>query len=403
MSTNPIRVMIVDDTAETRDNIRRLLSMEDGIEVVDEAENGMDALEKAQKWKPDVILMDINMPEMDGITATEKISIRFPRCSIIVISVQGDQDYLRRAMQAGAKDYLIKPFNPDQLVATISQVYEMELKRKSAIFHNQMLEEGLVSKPKIIPVYSAKGGVGKTNIAINLAVGLQEQGRKVVLVDLDLLFGDVALLLNLPQRKTIYHLIPDIHSLDLEALDACLLKTENGLRVLAAPQSPEQSEMIEGPHVERILRLLKEKFDYVIVDCPSHFHETVLASLDIADYIMLVTNRNLHTIKNNKVFLQTMESLNMDHSKIRLVMNETHVYSDFKNSELEEILGLELFHEMGHDSETIDHCLNQGTPVLLSKSTTKAYRELEGLVERIVELDGRKKFVRKKKKWAFFA
>jgi pilus assembly protein CpaE len=398
-----IRVIIVDDTEETRDNIRRLLSMEEGIEIVDEAKNGLEAIEKAQKWKPDIILMDINMPEMDGITATEKIMFRNPRSSIIVISVQGDQDYFRRAMQAGAKDYLIKPFNPDQLVSTITDVYETELKRKNAIFHNQMLEEGLVSKPKIIPIFSAKGGVGKSMIAVNLAVGLHQEGRRVALVDFSFIFGDVALMLNLQQRKTIYHAISDINNLDPEGLEHDLIATKDGLKVLAAPQLPEQSEMITSVHVERILRLLKEKFDYIIVDCPSNFHETVLAVLDLADYILLVTNRNLHTVKNNKIFMQTMDTLNYDKSKINLVINDFGSNPDFRNKDLEEVLGLSVFHEIKQDSVTVDQSINQGVPVLLGKENTKAYRDLELLVDRIIELDGRKKSVKKKKKWALFA
>jgi pilus assembly protein CpaE len=403
LSTNLIRVLIVDDTAETRESIRRLLSMEEGFEVVDEAKNGMEALEKTQKWKPDIILMDINMPGMDGITATEKITLRFPRCSIIVISVQGDQDYLRRAMQAGAKDYLVKPFNPDQLVSTITDVYQMELKRKTAIFHNQLLEEGLVSKPKVITVYSSKGGVGKSMIAVNLAFGLQEEGRRVALVDLSLLFGDVAILLNLQQRMTIYHTIEDLNSLDPDGLQNYLLTAENGLKVLAAPHLPEQSEIITAGHVERILRLLKERFDYIIVDCPSNFHETVLAAFDIADYILLITNRNLHSVKNNKLCIKTMETIGSDLNKIQLVVNDLGSNSEFQNQDVEEVLGLSIFHEIGQDSPTVDASINQGIPIMLGKNNTKAYRDMEQLLDKIIELDGRKKTIKKKKKWALFS
>jgi pilus assembly protein CpaE len=402
VNTN-IRVMIVDDTEETRDNIRRILGMEDGIEIVDEASNGVEAFEKAQKWKPDVILMDINMPEMDGIEATEKIMLRMPRCSIIMVSVQADQDYLRRAMQSGAKDYLIKPFSPDQLVTTITKVYESDLKRKNAVFHNQMLEDGLVSKPKVIPVYSPKGGVGKSTIAINLAVGLHQEGRRVVLVDLSLLFGDIAIMLNLQPRRTIYHAITDFNTMDPEGLENDLMKTKDGLKVLVAPSLPEQSEMITAKHVERILRILKESYDYIIIDTPSNFHETTLSALDLADHILLVTNRNLNAVKNGKIFMETMETLNHDKSKIRLVLNDFGSNPDFRNKDIEEVLGLSVFHEMHQDSMTIDNAINQGVPVLLGKESTRAYRDLDLLVERIIDLDGRKKSVKKKKKWALFA
>lgn len=406
MTTKKIRVLIVDDVAETRESIRRLLSLEEGFEVVDDAANGIEAIEKTSKWRPEIILMDINMPEMDGIAATEKIMMRFPKTSIIVISVQGDQEYLRRSMQAGAKDYLVKPFSPEQLIDTINRVYENDLKRRTVIFQNQFLEEGLVSKPKVITVYSAKGGVGKSTIAVNLAVGLQSEGRRVALLDLSLLFGDIPMMLNLSQKMTIFHAVEDLDTMDTETLDNYLLTHSSGLRVLAAPLQPEQSETITAKHVEKILRLLKETYDYIIIDCPSNFHETVLAALDMADYIMLVTSRHLPAVKNNKIALETMGVLGYETSKIRLVINEIGSNADMKDKELEELYELEVFQDISYDPALVDISINQGIPLIQGTSKSKVLQSYESLVDRIIDLDGRKKqkVVKKKKPiWQLFA
>ena len=123
MSEN-IRVLIVDDLPETRENVRKLLQFEQDIEVINQAGTGEEAIEMAQADQPDIILMDINMPGIDGIGASQRISELVPRAQIIIMSVQSDSDYLRRAMMAGARDFLTKPFGGDELVAAIRRVYE---------------------------------------------------------------------------------------------------------------------------------------------------------------------------------------------------------------------------------------------------------------------------------------
>jgi YesN/AraC family two-component response regulator len=127
-----IRVLIVDDISDTRESIRRLLQFEDDIEVVGEASSGSEAIMFAEINQPDIILMDINMPEMDGIRATELMAQRAPGCSVIIMSVQGEQAYKHRAMMAGARDYIVKPFSIDELDSVISKVYKKD-KRESEV------------------------------------------------------------------------------------------------------------------------------------------------------------------------------------------------------------------------------------------------------------------------------
>ena len=102
-----IKVLIADDVEETRKNIRLLLELDQMITVVGEAGNGREAVELTNSIQPDVVLMDINMPDVDGIKATEAISVATPQVAVIIVSVQGEQEYLKRAMLAGAKEYLI--------------------------------------------------------------------------------------------------------------------------------------------------------------------------------------------------------------------------------------------------------------------------------------------------------
>ena len=246
-----IKVVIADDVTATRQNIKKLLEFHPDLMVVGEAADAETAIEQAKKLEPDIILMDINMPGIDGITATNILSAEVPSSSIIIMSVQGEQEYLRRAMTAGAKDYLTKPFTGDELVGAIKQVHANEEKRKKVYSS----EKPPVELGKIITVFSTKGGVGKTTIASNLAVALANKtGERVGLVDADLQFGDVSLFFNVLPRATIADLVKDIDSLDEKLLESYLTAFNDKVMVLPAPLKPEQAETITGSHMTAILK-----------------------------------------------------------------------------------------------------------------------------------------------------
>jgi len=198
MTEEKIRVLIVDDITETRENLKKLLYFETDIEVVAAATSGEEGIELAKQYQPHIVLMDINMPGMDGITASEAITQEVPFAQVIMMSVQSEADYLRRSMLAGARDFLTKPFTSDELISTIRRVYEMAATRRIAMPQVagptvQTVPTEPASQPgKIITVFSPKGGVGCSIIAVNLALALQkilEPDGKVALVDASLQFG----------------------------------------------------------------------------------------------------------------------------------------------------------------------------------------------------------------------
>lgn len=124
MSVSRIRVLIVDDVPEARDNVQKLLQFADDIQVVGQGGTGREAIDLSRKLQPDIILMDVSMPEMDGITATQLITTQQPSVAVIMSSVQSDTETLRRSLQAGARDYLFKPYGLDELTGSIRTVYQ---------------------------------------------------------------------------------------------------------------------------------------------------------------------------------------------------------------------------------------------------------------------------------------
>ena len=168
-----IRVMIVDDVPETCANISKLLSFDEEIEVVGIANNGKEAIDLMEKARPDVLLMDINMPVMDGLRPP-----KYPLPTPGVDNhdhVQGELDYIKKAMVAGARDYLVKPFTADQLISSIKKIHQLDSRK-----NRKKAPAALSSKPKAIAVYSPKGGIGTTTIAVNLAVMMHQLSGKRV-------------------------------------------------------------------------------------------------------------------------------------------------------------------------------------------------------------------------------
>lgn len=378
-----IKVVIVDDSLETRNNIKMLLSFEKRIEIIGEAENGDEAVFIAKEARPDIILMDINMPVKDGIKATEEITYSVPESTVIIMSVQGEQEYIKKAMSAGARDFLNKPFTGDELNRTILKTYEIESKRREFSSITKSNEE---IKSTVITVFSTKGGVGKTTIASNLAVGIARSTKKrVALIDLDLQFGDIAIMLNVSVKNTISDLIKDINQLDRELMEDYLVTHFSGVRVLPAPIKPEYAEYITASHLERIVNVLKENYHYIIIDSSASFHETVLSALDQSDKILFVSTLDLPTIKNVKSGLDIMETLHYPKEKIKIILNKASEQFGIKYKDFENTLKHPIWSYIPEDSQTVITSANKGFPFVMTRMETKVAKALMGMCSEITK------------------
>ena len=391
-----IRVLVVDDIPETRDHLTKLLGFESDIDVVGAAASGREALEMAARLIPDVVLMDINMPDMDGIAATEQLASVVPGAAVVMMSVQGEADYLRRSMLAGAREFLVKPFSSDELTASIRQVSARERDKQSRIAVTTMATAGVATNGtrsgdpgepgSIVAVFSPKGGVGRTTVAVNLAVAAAtELGKKVVIMDGSFQFGDVGVLLNLnPKSKSIADLIPELEAGELESIDTFLINHTAGIRVLLAPPSPETAEMITAGGVKKVLERLRADHDLVVVDCTSYFNDTTLAILDAADVILTMLSLEITSIKNMRLFLEVAEQLGYEKGKVRLVLNRADSALGIRVADVEHSIGRKVDETVVSDGRSVVYALNRGVPFFLSNREAQVSQDILRLARSVV-------------------
>ena len=397
-----VRVLIVDDIAETRENIRRMLQFDTNIEVAGSARTGREAIQLTQQLKPDVVVMDINMPDMDGITATQEVKKKIPYTQVVILSVQSDPSYMRKAMLAGARDFLAKPPMIDDLTSAVRRAGAMaqEEKQKSAQAYASMPIDGLqagtgaLPQPgKIIVVYSPKGGTGRTTIATNLAVTLHSEEKKVALVDGNLQFGDVAVFLNEQGKNNVIDLTSRVDELDPEIVKEVMVNHRaSGVNILAAPPKPEMAEQVSGEQFAKMLDYLRRIYTYIIVDTASHLTEAVQAALDAADLIVLVTTQDIPSIKNMNLFFSLADATGIHRDRILFTMNRYDKRIAITPERVSESLRHPISVVIPLDEKVVTNSVNRGVPFMINNNKTqpisKSILQLADQIrERIVKLE----------------
>jgi len=388
-----IRVLIVDDVSETRENVKKLLQFESDVDVVGIARTGKEAIQVSQELNPDVVLMDINMPDMDGIAATEAIRAKQPGVQVVILSVQSDQNYMRKAMLVGARDFLTKPPMGDELISAIRRAGEMAWieKSKSAQVQAVVASGNLGNlagfggpKGKIITVYSPKGGVGCTTLAVNLALTLNNGDTRVALVDGNFQFGDVAVFMNEQGKNTVLDLAPRAEELDPEIVEEVMVKhTASGLHILAAPSKPEQAEKISSGQFSKVLEYLSQMYAYVVVDTASLLTDVTLATVDVSDLIVLVTTQDIPSIKNCRLFLDLLQTLGVERGRILFVMNRYDKRINITPERVAENLKQEVALTIPLDEATATKAVNRGVPFVLDNKSQPVSRGVYMLAESV--------------------
>ncbi|HEY4584607.1 MAG TPA: AAA family ATPase [Acidimicrobiia bacterium] len=300
-----------------------------------------------------------------------------PVLVLMMVAESVTADLLRYAMRAGVSDVIESPLDETKIEAAIEQFAHDVLKRRNVGVRSRETDRS--ERGQLITVTSAKGGSGKTVMATNVALLLNRlPDKKVVLVDADLQFGDVCLLLQLEPRFTMVNAAHELHQLDSEMLDSLLTEHPSGLRVLAAPLEPAFADDITTAGLMQMLDVLREGYDYVVVDTASMLDELILSLVEKADQVLMIVDMDLPSVKNAKLALETLRLLKFSTANVKLVMNRSNSKARLDNKEIESALKMEIAAAVPSDA-AVPNSVNEGRPVVETDPKGKVAKGFESV------------------------
>jgi pilus assembly protein CpaE len=385
-----IRVLVADGSERIRANLLRRLAAEEDITVCGTAEDGEHALQEALHLVPDIAVLDAGLTGLDGVQTTEMLAEYAPQAGVILMSMESGSELFRRAMLAGAREVLQKPFAGDDLVAAIHRVHAFQARKRAAQSIRQPANGGPAAADgarrrdgRMITVVSGKGGVGKSIIATNLALVLNRpHPGSVVLVDLSLQFGDVAALLAMtPEGSIAEFAASDASMSDRHVIQQALSLGPQGLTVLAAPPSPELADYVTTAHLRSLVAELRSTFQLVVTDTTSQLSEITLEALENSDHIVLVTDFSVTSVKNTRLIMSVIGVLQVDPERIVVVANhrDAPLAGGMDRARIEDFLRHPVAAVIPHDAAAIGGSVSSGVPIVIGGHSSPATAAFERL------------------------
>ena len=336
----------------------------------------------------DVLVAGPSLGTKAGLSRLQIIHDELPAMSMILAFATRPDAQLRDIVRAGAIDLLQLPVTDRVLRDAVERAVEVSRHRLAPVQVPGPVPAQSPAAPTkqgtVFTVSSATGGCGKTFFATNLAYFLHHHtGRRTCIVDLDLQFGEVSTALRLRPRYSIFDALQrdegDEGDLPNE-LDEFLVTHDSGVQVLAAPKDPSDADRIHPPDVTKIIEMLRERFDYVIVDTPAALTEIVLAAFDLSDTLYVMATLDLPSVRNMGVFLNTLDKLKMPADNVRLILNKAERDVGIDVDQVTRLFSQGFAAVLPYARE-VSKSVNVGTPILaFSPGSEISHRMEAGLV-----------------------
>lgn len=335
------------------------------VALAEAGRTGSEILEGA-----DLIIVGCSESHEQALAVIAAASTQRSDRPIVVLHQGNPNGFLERAFEAGADDLVALPQAAGQLEFTLEKALARRRGGAAAVAEGAM-----------ITILGPKGGTGKTVTSSNLAVALALEGKSVVLVDLDLQFGDIGLALGLAPTRTIYDLAVSGGSLDADKIDGFLAQHPSGARALLAPLRPDQAAAIGTSFLREVFEILRSRYDFVLVDTPPAFTAEVITAVDASSDLCIVGMLDALSLKDTKLGLQTLEEMGYDPKAITLVLNRADSNVGITQADVEELLGRAPDVLVGSD-RAIPRALTNGQPIVVAEPKSKAARSYAALAER---------------------
>jgi len=371
MARNP-EIVTIDPDLGSRAETKRAAQLAH-FTVVGEAGYGVEAITVAKEHTPDIFLVSVEEPVALALQTIEQLANAAPGAPTIVYSSLSDAQSVRRAMIAGARDYIIKPLKPEDLGRAVYGVLEQE-ERKRLRADGQSTE--VSARGTVVTIFGAKGGIGKTTISTNLAVTLAKMtGANVCLLDMDTRFGDVAIMMDVAVEASIADVARKIDEIDRDKIRDYLVKHHSGVSILPAPLHPTEWRNMTPQHIEKIVELLAQTHDYVVIDTPGTFNELIATTLELANLILLITSMDIASIKDTALALEMLRAAAVSEDKVKLVINHSTAANSLREEDVSRVLEYEVFWRIPHDL-SVSSSTQLGQPIVTAKPYARVSRSM---------------------------
>jgi len=374
----PLKILIVDPQPDAVANLRRSLNSFGTFEVVGDAGFGPVASTWAHTLEPAIVIVAVDEPLTRSLTTIQALTRGNPPWTVVGLVNQFDRETFRRTVLAGARDVLLRNSSPSDLHDALVQAHNADRLRVVSAGHDPSAPTG-----SIITVFGVKGGVGKTTLATNLAVALaQESSASVALVDLDVPFGDVALMLDMHPEQDILDALSDGVVDDLERLQKLLMRSPYGVHVLPAPLAPDEAGSLDSRKVGQLLKKLAALHQFVLVDTPVGLTELTAAALDASEMAMLVATPEIAALRRTHSCIQLLQGLDFPTGKLQLVLNRFESKTRISTPEAAEALGHPIAWKVANDYAAMQSGA-LGSPVVLANPKSRLSQDIRVIARQL--------------------
>ena len=312
-----------------------------------------------------------------ALNLAHAFGVNHPEIPVILIT-EPTKGFWQKALRAGVHDVLTTEAPDDEIVRVFHRALETSQRRRSNLL--DVIGEQKASG-RVITLVAPKGGSGKTALAINLATSLSYEGKKVVLVDLDLQFGDVAGCLNLRPENTIGDLATAPGHLTATTLKVFLTPKYENMLVLCAPDSPADGELVDEQTVEQAVRLLAAEFPFVVIDTSAGLSEATLTAIELSTDLLFVCDLSAAAVRAMRKVVDALDRLGFNQQHRHFVLNRADSRVGLEVDEAAAAVGMPISATIP-SARDVPLSMNLGVPVVESApraSVSKSFRATAGL------------------------
>lgn len=387
-----INVVVCTNDTEYKVAIKNKLN--DDFEIIGYSEFEPSAKTRILGFVPDVVVFVVDSDDIDAqlMDFIEDMKLSSIGAVPVILTDNVTVENVNMAAQAGIRQVMDISISGERFCEELTKLTQKERKFSTTPTSERK------TRSRVYAFFSGKGGVGKTTICTNAAVALAAKGKKVLLMDLDLQFGDADMALDIDPNETIVDLSRDQNGISLDSILATCTTHPSGVQLLSSPNSPELAEYVTSAAVKTILDIARNYFEYILMDCGCSLVDPVITALENSDTIFMVNDVNILSLKRAKICMNVIQQLNQK-DKAHLVINKNVKKNTVRIEDFENLLGIPAYAVISSDFKSVNSSLNNGQPVIMYKPRSPIAKDMTDFVNKIIlEREGSLETTKKSKR-----